>query len=234
MSLIECRNLYLSYGKNTVVRNVNISIQPEDYLYIIGQNGSGKSTLVKALVGLKNPSSGEIIKDKNLRIGYLPQQSAIQRDFPASSYEVVLSGCLNELGIRPFYTKKHREKAMKNMHRLGIADLKRCCYRDLSGGQQQRILLARALCASDEVLLLDEPVSGLDPMVTMQMYNLIKELNEKEHYTVIMVSHDMHAAYKNASKILHLHHEVLFFGRCEEYKQSKVARTFGVGGFECR
>ena len=120
--------------------------------------------------------------EKNLKegkIGYLPQQTMIQKDFPASVWEVVLSGNLNNKRKIPFYTKADRQEAMKNMEKLGITNLKKTCYGELSGGQQQRVLLARALCAMSNVLILDEPVTGLDPTATKEMYELIKELHRE-------------------------------------------------------
>ena len=180
MSLIKTTNLTLSYENMTVIKDLNFEVSPGDYLCIVGENGSGKSTLVKALLGLKQPVGGLIEFGDGLRqneIGYLPQQTNAQRDFPASVYEVVISGCLNSRGIRPFYTARERGIAAENMERLGISELKKRSYRELSGGQQQRVLLARALCATRKILLLDEPVTGLDPMVTVEFYGLISQIN---------------------------------------------------------
>ena len=173
MSLISCENLAFAYEGMTVLQNVNFTVGQGDYLCIIGENGAGKSTLMKGLLGLKKPSAGSVTFGDGLRareIGYLPQQTPVQKDFPASVQEVVLSGCLSGMGLRPFYGKEEREKAARNIEALEITDLKDRCYRDLSGGQQQRVLLARALCATKKVILLDEPVAGLDPRVTINMY----------------------------------------------------------------
>ncbi len=204
MALIKTENLTLSYENMTVIKDLSFEVNSGDYLCIVGENGSGKSTLVKALLSLKKPVDGSITFGDGLlqrEIGYLPQQTNAQRDFPASVSEVVISGCLNSRGIRPFYSSRERKIAAENMERLGITDLKKRSYRELSGGQQQRVLLARALCATKKLLLLDEPVSGLDPMVTAELYEFISRIN-KTGVTVIMVTHDMTAALKYASHIL--------------------------------
>ena len=231
MSLIKTTNLTLSYENMTVIKDLNFEVSPGDYLCIVGENGSGKSTLVKALLGLKKPVGGLIEFGDGLRqneIGYLPQQTNAQRDFPASVYEVVISGCLNSRGIRPFYTARERGIAAENMERLGISELKKRSYRELSGGQQQRVLLARALCATRKILLLDEPVTGLDPMVTVEFYGLISQINH-DGVTVIMVTHDMSAAVKYASHILCMREDDCFFGKTEEFLKSDSS-NFLKGG----
>lgn len=231
MSLIKTTNLTLSYENMTVIKDLNFEVSPGDYLCIVGENGSGKSTLVKALLGLKRPVGGLIEFGDGLRqneIGYLPQQTNAQRDFPASVYEVVISGCLNSRGIRPFYSARERGIAAENMERLGISELKKRSYRELSGGQQQRVLLARALCATRKILLLDEPVTGLDPMVTVEFYGLISQINH-DGVTVIMVTHDMSAAVKYASHILCMREDDCFFGKTEEFLKSDSS-NFLKGG----
>ncbi|MBR6025862.1 MAG: metal ABC transporter ATP-binding protein, partial [Firmicutes bacterium] len=198
-----------------------------DYLCIVGENGSGKTTLMKTLLGLRQPASGSITIGDGLKkneIGYLPQQTIVQKDFPASVREVVLSGCQSRLQGRPFYSKELKSLAESNMKRMGVDSISDKCYRDLSGGQQQRVLLARALCAAEKVLLLDEPVSGLDPMVTAEMYSLIEGLN-REGITIIMISHDIHAAVRYASHILHIG-DSIFFGTKDEYLRSEAGRLF--------
>ncbi len=225
MSLIKTDKLTLSYENMTVIENLSFEVERGDYLCIVGENGSGKSTLVKALLGLKKPESGSIELGDGLKqreIGYLPQQTNAQRDFPASVAEVVISGCLNSRGLRPFYSEKERRTASENIERLGLSELKNRSYRDLSGGQQQRVLLARALCAAGELLLLDEPVTGLDPMVTAEMYELVREIN-KSGVTVIMVTHDMPSALKYASRLLCLTETDSFFGTAEEFLESDMS-----------
>lgn len=229
MELISCNNVSFSYENTSVIKDLSFSVNSGDYLCIVGENGSGKSTLIKGLLGLKNPSSGQIVRGSELKsneIGYLPQQTPAQKDFPASVFEVVLSGRLNSRGIRPFYTKNDKKIAEENIHRLGIEHLQKRSYRELSGGQQQRVLLARALCASKKLLLLDEPVTGLDPIVTEEMYRLIDELNKKEKITIIMVSHDIVSSVKYATHILHLNHKDSFFGTTEDYINSPVGKYF--------
>ena len=197
----------------------SFSVAQRDYLCVVGENGAGKSTLISGLLRLKKPFSGTICMGGGLlpgEIGYLPQQTAIQKDFPASVYEVVLSGCLNRLGAKPFYTRAEKALADENLRRMEIENLKNRCYRELSGGQQQRVLLARALCAARKVILLDEPAAGLDPVVTQSLYGLIRQINEEMGITVIMVSHDIRAAIRYAKHILHLRQSQLFFGTTED------------------
>lgn len=219
MALIKTEDLTLSYENVTVIKNMSFEVNSGDYLCIVGENGSGKSTLVKSLLSLKKPVGGSITFGDGLlrkEIGYLPQQTSAQRDFPANVGEVVISGCLNARGIRPFYSARERRLAAENMERLGISEFKKRSYRELSGGQQQRVLLARALCATHKLLLLDEPVTGLDPMVTAELYELISDIN-KSGVTVIMVTHDMAAALRYASHILCLRSEGWFFGTLDEF-----------------
>ena len=233
MSYIECENLALGYEGKAVVSGLNFKVNKGDYLCVLGENGAGKSTLIKTLLGLIKPLNGEVIANvqgKNHKgVGYLPQQTQAQKDFPASVWEVVLSGVLNNDHRCPFYNKKDKAEAEKNMEKLNILDLKKRCYRELSGGQQQRVLLARALCATDSVLILDEPVTGLDPAASMELYETIKDLNKKENVTIIMVSHDIKNALNYATHILHLEQENDFFGTVEEYKKSNVSNMF-LGG----
>ena len=230
MAQLVCKNLCLGYDGKEIVSNLNFSVEKGDYLCIVGENGSGKSTLMRTVLRLQKPLSGTVETGDSLKrneIGYLPQQTQVQRDFPATVWEIVLSGCQNKCGLRPFYSKENKLTAKKNLERMGISDLEKRCYRQLSGGQQQRVLLARALCATEKILLLDEPVSGLDPAVTADMYNLIHSLN-KDGITVIMISHDINAALKYASHILHMGKGV-FYGTKEEYLKSDEGRLFAAG-----
>ena len=234
MSYIECENLALGYEGKAVVSGLNFKVNKGDYLCVLGENGAGKSTLIKTLLNLIDKVSGRIEYGDGLKdyeIGYLPQQTMIQKDFPASVWEVVLSGNLNNKRKIPFYTKADRQEAMKNMEKLGITNLKKTCYGELSGGQQQRVLLARALCAMSNVLILDEPVTGLDPTATKEMYELIKELNVKDNVTIIMVTHDIENAVNYANKILHLGRKKYFYGTVEEYEKSNTSDAF-LGGNE--
>lgn len=220
MAQLTCENVILGYEKMAVTGKINLKLNKGDYLYIIGDNGSGKSTLMKGILGLRKPMEGKITFGDGLKqneIGYMPQQTIVQKDFPASVEEIVISGCLSRSGLRPFFTKKDKELADEMLAKMEILDLKKRCYRELSGGQQQRVLLARALCATQKMLLLDEPVAGLDPETTEEFYELIKKLNREEGVTIIMVSHDMHAVSKYASHVLNLVKEPVFFGTKEEY-----------------
>ena len=225
MALIECVDLTLAYEKNVVLENLSFQVNSGDYLCIIGENGSGKTTLMKAILGLKAPLKGDIVLGDGLRrneIGYLPQQTGVQKDFPASVNEVVLSGCLNRSGLVPFYTKAQKQRALDNMAKLNVTSLKNACYRELSGGQQQRVLIARALCATGKLLLLDEPVTGLDPDASAELYELIDHLNKAHGITVIMITHDTAAALPRCTHVLHLHKDMNFFGKREDYGKCSV------------
>lgn len=227
MELLTCENLSIGYDQKIVVDNLSFKIDEGDYLCIVGGNGAGKSTLVKTLLRLQEPIRGDLKVSNSLKaneVGYLPQQTIIQRDFPASVREIVLSGCQGRTGFRPFYNREEKLLATENMDRMGISDLANRSYRDLSGGQQQRVLLARALCATQKLLILDEPVSGLDPKVTHDMYELIKKLNN-DGITVIMISHDIHAAIRYASHILHVGRK-WFYGKTQDYIVSDLGKLF--------
>lgn len=229
MALLTVRDVSLGYEGRTVVEKLDFTVERGDYLCIVGENGSGKSTLVRALVGLLRPLSGSIQKGDGLladEIGYLPQQTPAQKDFPASVREIVRSGCLNRCGLRPFYNREERRLAAESMEKLGIAPLAGRCYRELSGGQQQRVLLARALCAARSLLLLDEPAAGLDPVVTAEFYALLARLNREEGMSVVMVSHDVAEAVRHASHILHVGRAPLFFGSTQAYLESGAGRAF--------
>ena len=219
MAQLTCRELSVGYDGKAVVQHLNFEVFAGDYLCIVGENGSGKSTLMKTLLGLQPPVGGKIVTGDGLRkneIGYLPQQTAAQKDFPASVREIVLSGCQGRCGSRPFYNKEEKELAADAMEKMQIVPLAKRCYRTLSGGQQQRVLLSRALCATRKMLLLDEPISGLDPKVTAEMYTLIHRLNYEDGITVVMISHDLNAALQYASHILHIG-DTVFFGTKAAY-----------------
>ena len=232
MTLISCRDLKVGYEGKIIAENINFDVNEGDYLCILGENGSGKSTLMKTLLGLRQPAGGSIVMGNGLKkgqIGYLPQQTEVQKDFPASVKEVVLSGCQARCGFRPFYSRQEKEMALDNMESMGIADLKNQCYRNLSGGQQQRVLLARALCAAGSLLLLDEPVTGLDQASTAYMYSLIEHLNKSHGLGIIMISHDAEEALKYASHILHLG-DSIFYGTREEYVSGGFYENYKKSG----
>lgn len=218
MPQIICDHVSLGYDNQPIVTDLNFSVNAGDYLCILGENGSGKSTLMKTILGLTPTLDGKLYFSDGLKatqIGYLPQQTQVQRDFPASVREIVLSGFQGHMGLRPFYTAAEKQTARENMEKMRVTQFADRCYRELSGGQQQRVLLARALCATEKCLLLDEPVSGLDPQVTEEMYELIDELNQ-DGITVMMISHDISAAVRYASHILTIGHRV-FFGTKQQY-----------------
>ncbi|MEG1441077.1 MAG: ABC transporter ATP-binding protein, partial [Oscillospiraceae bacterium] len=220
MSLISCKNLTLSYEGFVVLKDLTFNVNQGEYVCIVGENGSGKSTLIKALLRLKTPTSGIVEFGEGLKqneIGYVAQKTDIQKDFPASVMEVVLSGCLNRKIFKPFYTKQEKLKAENALETLGISALSKKCFRDLSGGQQQRVLLARAMCATKRLFLLDEPVTGLDALATTEFFELVKKMNNELGITIIMVSHDIHCAVKYSDRILHLNNDSIFFGETSNY-----------------
>ena len=229
MSYFSLNKIGFSYEGKVVLEDIHFSVEKGDYLCIVGENGAGKSTLLKGILGLKKPNEGEIILGDGLKrqdIGYLPQQTEAQKDFPASVFEVVESGCLNKLSLFPFYRKEDKKRVEDALRFLNIENLRKSCYRELSGGQQQRVLLARALCAGSKLLILDEPVAGLDPKAQTELYDLIDRLNKELKITIIMVSHDVKEIVQRAKHILHLAHKQLFFGEAEKYRESELGKSF--------
>ena len=232
--LLKCEHVDFGYENQDAVIDVSLEVSTGDYICIVGENGSGKSTLMKGILGLLKPTEGKIEISEELKkagIGYLPQQTAAQKDFPATVFEVVISGCLGKRGNRPFYSPKEKQTALSNLERLGIADLKKSCFRDLSGGQKQRALIARAFCATDKLLILDEPITGLDPSAIQDFYNIIRKLNREEQVAILMVSHDMANIVRQAGKILHLQQKALFWGTVQDYLKSGIGNQF-LGGEE--
>lgn len=236
MELLKLTDVSVGYEGKAVASHLSFTLHEGDYLCIVGENGAGKSTLMKTLLNLRAPIEGSIVFSDAIarnEIGYLPQQTQVQRDFPATVWEVVLSGCLNRSGLNPFYSKAQKQTAEDWIARLDITDLKKRSYRALSGGQQQRVLLARALCATKKLIVLDEPVAGLDPIVTADLYALIQRINRENGITVIMVSHDIGAALQYATHILQVSGDSNFFGTVEEYRQSELGKLFlGKAGEE--
>lgn len=230
MQLLKCENIHMNYDSTKAVNGVSFSVDEGDFLCIVGENGAGKSTLLKGILGLQKISEGRVIFNgiKKSEIGYLPQRTQVQKDFPAAVKEVVLSGRIGRRG-KLFYSAEDRQIAAENMETMKISDIRNKSFNELSGGQQQRVLLARALCATDRILLLDEPTAGLDPFVTEDMYRLIEHLNSEHGVTVIMVTHDIKSAVKYANKILCMEHDGDFFGTTQEYLDTPAAKRI-LGG----
>ena len=232
MAILTCKNASFGYDGEVVLSGIDFTLCGGEYMCILGENGAGKSTLVKGILGLISPVTGEIEFGEGLRtceVGYLPQQTQVQKSFPASVLEVVLSGRINSMGMRPFYNRKDREDAVKKLELMGMKGMERRSFQELSGGQKQRVLLARAMCAAGRLILLDEPVSGLDPAATTDLYELIADINKNMGMTVIMVSHDTQAAVKYASHIMQLSHTQLFYGTVDDYKNSEVGHDYLKG-----
>lgn len=227
--LIVCEDLSLGYEGQSVLTHLDLRVRGGDYLCVVGDNGSGKSTLLRGLLGLLPPLAGSIRRAPELErgaVGYLPQQTRAQRDFPATVQEVVLSGCLSRKGIRFFYTAAQRSQALMNLGKLGVLELKDQSYRSLSGGQQQRVLLARALCAASRLLILDEPVTGLDPAAAQDLYKTLNYLNRREGMAIVMVTHDLRPALRDAGTVLHIGHSGTFLGTPAEYLASPYGKRF--------
>ena len=232
MAILTCKNASFGYDGEVVLSGIDFTLCGGEYMCILGENGAGKSTLVKGILGLISPVTGEIEFGEGLRaceVGYLPQQTQVQKSFPASVLEVVLSGRINSMGMRPFYNRKDRVDAVKKLELMGMKGMERRSFQELSGGQKQRVLLARAMCAAGRLILLDEPVSGLDPAATTDLYELIADINKNMGMTVIMVSHDTQAAVKYASHIMQLSHTQLFYGTVDDYKNSEVGHDYLKG-----
>lgn len=219
MVLINCENLVLGYDGKIIFKDLSFKVNTGDFLCIIGENGVGKTTLMKCILGISKAMDGTIEFGEGLKqneIGYIPQQSSAQREFPVTVQEVVLSGCLNNHGILAFYQAKDKKKVEENLERLNIKHLRKKSYGQLSGGQQQRVLLARALCSTKKLLFLDEPVAGLDPQATKDFYKLLKLLNS-EGIAIVMITHDLQGLKENAKQVLYLNHEKKFYGNIKEY-----------------
>ena len=228
MALIELKDVTIAFEGVAAVEHVNLAVERGEYLVIVGENGSGKSTLVRAMLGLVRPKSGRVVYGDGLKknqIGYLPQQTVVQRDFPASVGEVVLSGCVNRLGRRLAFGAGERARAEEKMRLMDVYSLREKPYRTLSGGQQQRALLARALCATDSILLLDEPVTGLDPDAAEELYSVIRSLNRDHGVAIAMVSHNLHGAMRDAGRVLVMNRGVDFVGSVEDYERQFERRA---------
>ena len=227
--LLACRDVSLGYERRPLLEHLDFTLRAGDYAAVLGENGSGKSTLLKSLLGLTPPLAGVIERPAQRagKLGYLPQQTPAQRDFPAAVEEVVLSGFLNRGGFRLAYTGAEKSAALMHLGKLGVLELKDKCYRELSGGQQQRVLLARALCAANDLLILDEPATGLDPAASQDLYKTLRYLHDREGAAILMVTHDAPAALREAKTILHIGHKRWFYGTVEEYLRDESGRRFG-------
>lgn len=227
--MIKLENLTIGYDNQIILKDVNLSINEGEYVCILGANGSGKSTLLKTVLGLIKPLTGKIIIDKKTSIGYVPQAKMLQQDFPATVNEIVMSGCLKKMKWRPFYTKKERDLANKNMKLLQISSLKNKSFSELSGGQQQRALIARALCATNKVLFLDEPFTALDGYGALKLYGILKKLNRDEHVTIVVISHDVDTILRYANHVIHVDETIVFDGTKEEYLESSFMKEYKGG-----
>lgn len=231
MAQLRCENISVGYEDGIVVSDVSFELNRGDYVCIVGENGAGKSSLIKGILGLAKIQGGKLEYGDGMSradVGYLPQQKDYQKNFPATVKEVVMSGFLNKMGLRPYYNRAEKAKAMEILSDFGMADYVRASFGSLSGGQKQRVLLARAMCATDKLLLLDEPTTGLDPVATEELYELLKRLNREKKTTILMVSHDLNKAVSDAGLILHVNRRsgCGYFGPADKYLDSEAARHF--------
>ena len=231
MAQLRCENISVGYEDGIVVSDVSFELNRGDYVCIVGENGAGKSSLLKGILGLAKIQGGKLEYGDGMSradVGYLPQQKDYQKNFPATVKEVVMSGFLNKMGLRPYYNRAEKAKAMEILSDCGMADYVRASFGSLSGGQKQRVLLARAMCATDKLLLLDEPTTGLDPVATEELYELLKRLNREKKTTILMVSHDLNKAVSDAGLILHVNKRsgCGYFGPADKYLDSEAARHF--------
>ena len=219
--MLAVKDLTIKYKNNIILDNVSFNIKKGDYLAIVGENGSGKSTLVKAMLGLKD-YTGTIDLSAFKSVGYLPQVDESLENFPATVYEIVSLGLVNQ--IRFFFKKSDRKKIDETLKRLDIYDIKDAYFGALSGGQRQRVLLARALVSGSDILFLDEPTTGLDPIATEELYNIIDRLNE-EGVTIVMVTHDINTCIKCAKAVMHLKRGILFYGSRDDYVSTDLYKV---------
>lgn len=217
--LIEVNNLSLGYEKENVIEDISFQVEKGDFVIVVGKNGAGKSTLIKGILGLIKPKSGEIKFGDDLtqrEIGYMPQETKVDQAFPASVYEIVLSGRINKMGFRPFYNKEDKKKALEALSILNISNIKNKSFCDLSGGQRQKTLLARSLCATDKLLILDEPSNNLDNTSREEFYLLLMRINKELGITIIMISHDLDIDKMLGNKILKIYDHGYEFKEIEE------------------
>lgn len=226
MELFKLEKLTLGYENKIVLKNISFSVEEGDFIIIVGPNGSGKSTLIKGILGLINPIKGKIVLNdlKRNYIGYMPQETKVDSNFPASVNEIVLSGLLNNKKFKPFYTKEDKEIVSKNLKLLHIDNLKNKNFSDLSGGQRQKVLLARSLCATKKLLILDEPSNNLDYKSKIDLYNIAKKLNKEKNITVLMITHDLDNENLIGNKVISLGEKEFFYGTNKEYKELKNGR----------
>lgn len=235
MSLIECKKLSIGYASKVICKDISFDIEKGDYVCIVGENGCGKSTLLKTILGLNKPLIGKVSFDSEFNrklVGYLPQQTELQKDFPATVREIVMSGLLNRMGWRPFYSAKEKDRCNKIMKELSVDEFASRGFKELSGGQQQRVLLARALCATDELLVLDEPTNNLDSRSIKLFYKLISKLNKENGITIIMVTHDLERVINSTNKIVYLKDELKFAGSRDEFLDSEYSKLYNFEGKE--
>lgn len=226
--LLECKNLSVSFDGRPIIEDLSFTVNENDFICIVGENGTGKSTLTNAMLGLIPITSGNIELHGICKsdIGYLPQKLKVENNFPASVYEIVMSGFVGKSIFNPFYTKSQKCKAEDSIELLSIDGIKSRPFTELSGGQQQRVLLARAICAAEKLVLLDEPVTGLDAQSSDNFYKLIMHLNSEHGVAVVMVSHDIERSVQFAGKVLHLGADNYFFGTVDEYKATDYYKNF--------
>ncbi|HIP51781.1 MAG TPA: ABC transporter ATP-binding protein [Campylobacterales bacterium] len=226
MSIIEIKNLSFSYDKQKILEDINLSVKEKDFLAIIGPNGGGKSTLLKLMLGINSIKDGSIhtfgeVPKKNLaKIGYVPQNTNVNTDFPITVSEVVLMGHIGTK--RPLFGYANEEKmcALGALSQVGMEKYANEKIGSLSGGQRQRVMIARALCAHPQILILDEPTASIDVEGQKQIYELLQELNS--YITIIVVSHDISVIMQYANTVVHINKTLSFHDVSNLKKESKT------------
>lgn len=225
MAILTAKKVKIGFGENVVIKDASFSLDEGDFACVVGTNGSGKSTLIKAILGLIKPMSGTIEYGEGLTqttIGYLPQETRPDANFPATVEEIVLSGCLGHMKMRPFYCHKEHEHVRESLRTLGIDELAKASFMKLSGGQKQKVLLARSLSATKKLLILDEPSNNLDYKSRKDFYKTLKKLNSEQGLTIIMITHDLDADDLIGNKVVAISDGVAKIAATAEYLEGRA------------
>lgn len=218
MSILEIKNLTASYNNHDAIKNVNFTIDKGEYVCLVGENGSGKSTLIKTMIGLHKKDEGEIIVNiDDDKISYVAQNNMKDLSFPATAKEIIMTGVQRHRKL-PFYRKVDWEKFERVCEMLSIKDIINKQIGNLSGGQRQRVILARALIREPELIILDEPCSGLDVNITKEFYGILDELHKSKGITIIMATHDLDEIKSKNVRVICMSTTVKFDGKIADWK----------------